>query len=139
MEEKEIILKRKVVFEGNSGELYGTYPFRKFLTKEEIERDDEHCDVDVYTDSYTDADSKDILIEDMKALIKKAEDAGANYIQIDYHCDHEEYEIYGSLITRATEDEINEKKRKEAVSEKMKICEQIRGLEAKLEELKKQL
>lgn len=138
MEEKEIILKRKVVFQGNSEELYGAYPFRKLLTKKEFERYNEYCDISVYTDSYTDANSRDISIEDMKALIKKAEDAGANYIQIDYHCDHEEYDIYGSLITRPTKEEDEEIKRVKRVGEKMKISGRIRNLEAQIEELKKQ-
>lgn len=140
MKEKEIILKRKVVFEQSSEELWGPYPWMQFLNIEEFKAwQKDKLDLHIYTDSYTDAESKDIPIVIMKALIKKAEDAGANYIQIDYHCDHEEYDIYGSQITRATEDEVEEQKRKERVSEKMKISGAIRGLEAKIKELKKQL
>jgi len=135
----EIILNRKVVFEGQSEELYGSYPWRKFLTKKEIERDDEECDVDVYTDSYTDSDSKDIPIEDIKALIQKAEDAGANYIQIDYHCDHEEYEIYGSHISRKTKKEVDKYNKVKSVSEKMKKMGKIRALEAELKNLKNEV
>tara|TARA_R110000851_G_scaffold152826_3_gene294629 strand:- start:12 stop:359 length:348 start_codon:yes stop_codon:yes gene_type:complete len=112
----EINLKRKIVFEQSSEELYDAFN-RKFLNKEEIESDNEHYNV--YTDSDTDSDARDISIEDMKELIQKAEDAGANFIQIDYHCDHSEYNIYGSLITRATDEEVNEQKRKEVNNEKI--------------------
>ena len=114
----EIVLKRKVVFKESSKELWGPLPWYKLLTKKEISRDRKEGDVDVYTDSNTNSDAIDIPIEDMKALIQKAEDAGANYIQIDYHCDHEEYDIYGSLITRPTEEEVAKR-----VSEEKKIFE----------------
>lgn len=136
--EKEIWLKRKVVFEGRSEELYGTYPFHQFLTKAEIDRDSKHCDIDVYPDSYTDAEAKDISIEAMKVLIQKAEDAGANYIQIDYHCDHEEYEVYGSLLTRASQVEKEKIEQKERISKKLKVLGRIRGLEAEIGKLKRE-
>jgi len=136
----EIILNRKVVFEEQSKELWGAYPWYKFLTKDEIKRyenDDEG--IDVYPDSYTNAESKDIPIEWMKKLIEKAEKAGANYIQIDYHCDHEEYDIYGSLITRKSDEEVEKYKKDKSVSEKMKVLGYIRALEVELEKLKKSI
>jgi len=74
----------------------------------------------------------------MKVLIQKAEDAGANYIQIDYHCDHEEYEVYGSLLTRASQVEKEKIEQKERISKKLKVLGRIRGLEAEIGKLKRE-
>lgn len=139
MREKEIVLKRKVVFEGQTEELWGIYPFIQFLNKKELkDYDDDILDLYIRTDSYTNAESKDIPIEDLKRLIQQAEDAGANYIQIDYHPDHENYEIYGSILSRPTPEEDEDRKKKERVSKQMTIAGKIRGLEEEIKKLKKE-
>tara|TARA_R110000772_G_scaffold17946_3_gene50000 strand:+ start:147050 stop:147454 length:405 start_codon:yes stop_codon:yes gene_type:complete len=132
----EIKLKRKVVFEESSEELWGAYPWFQFLTKGEIKRYNDDCDVDVIIDSETNGESKDIPIEDLKALIQKAEDAGANFIQIDYHCDHEEYDVYGSLVTRATEGELQELVTKENEQKEKEKQARIKHLQEEIEQLK---
>ena len=130
----EIKLKREIVFEGNSEELYGIFADR-FSTKEE--RDKYEYEIDAYTDNDTDSEARDIPIEDMKALIQKAEDAGANFISIDYHCDHEEYDIYGSKISRISDIDVIKEKKKQAIAEALKKKDKIRNLEDQIAELKK--
>jgi hypothetical protein len=139
MEEKEIVLKREVVFQKSSGELWGVYPWLDLLKEEDKNAwQDDKLDLNIYTDSYTHADSKDIPIKEMKKLIVEAENAGANYIQIDYHCDHEEYDIYGSKITLPEPLEEEKILNKIRISKKMALAGKIRNLQAQIKELKRQ-
>ena len=131
----EVRLKRKIVFEDTSEELWGVYPYRKLITKKELSTY-ENDGGDVYTSSDTDSEARDIPIEDMKALIQKAEDAGANFIQIDWHCDHDEYNIYGSLITRATDEENADYEEAQVIKKQLEKEREIKQLEAKLLKLK---
>jgi len=131
---KEIILKRKVVLEESSEELYNVM-VQYFGTKEEIERYNNNYDVHATVDTYTNSDASDIPIEVMKDLIQKAEDAGANFIQIDYHCDHEEYEVYGSKITRLDEPEILKIKKKKALLRKKQNEERIANHQKQINKL----
>jgi hypothetical protein len=134
--EIEIKLKREVVFEEASDELYDVME-HYFGTKEEIEQYQESCDVIATVDTYTNSDSKDIPIKDMKELIQRAEDAGANFIQIDYHCDHEEYEVYGSKITRLDEEAIIKLEKKKADKAEMVRLDKIKVLKDRLAKLEK--
>ena len=139
MKEKEIILKRELVFQKSSGELWGAYPWLDLLSEEDRNGYvNDNLDLNVYTDSYTDANSKDISIKEMKKLIAEAEKAGANYIQIDYHCDHEEYNVYGSKITVPEPVEKEDIMRKVRLGKKMALAGKIRNLQTQIEVLKKQ-
>jgi len=133
----EIKLKREIVFEDNSEELYDVM-VRYFGTKEEIKRYNDSCDVVATVDTYINSEAKDIPIQVMKDLIQKAEDAGANFIQIDYHCDHEEYEVYGSKITRLDEAEILKIKKKKVLLTKKQNEETITNLQASIDKLVKE-
>tara|TARA_R110000796_G_scaffold248124_1_gene374528 strand:- start:7943 stop:8353 length:411 start_codon:yes stop_codon:yes gene_type:complete len=133
----EVILNREVVFNESSSELWGDLPWHQFLTRKEILRSDRaRCGIDVYASSDTDSEAGDIPIEDMKALIQKAENAGANYIQIDWHCDHEEYDVYGSRISRKSKEELDKYKKNKSDSKKLEKIARIETLEAEIKRLK---
>ena len=132
----EIKLKREIVFEESSRELYSVY-IEEFATKKEFKKWEDDYDGDAEVDGYINSEASDIPIKEMKDLIQKAEDAGANFISIDYHCDHVEYDIYGSKITRISDGDVLKEKEKKAISEGLKKKAKIKNLEEQIAELKK--
>lgn len=138
MKEKELVLKREVVFEESTEELWGSYPYLQFLTAEEFKAwKNDKLDINISTDTYTNAESKDIPIQWMKLMIEKAERAGANFIQIDYHCDHEEYDVYGSKLTLPTPEDEAKRKEKERKKKEAQIDSQIKRLQEQMDRLKR--
>jgi hypothetical protein len=138
MDFHKIRLKRENVYTESSMDLYSLDKFKRFMTQEEIDRYEQDGDVDIELVPEDYGDAEDIPIELLKEMIEKAEKAGANYIQVDWHCDHGEYDIYGYNITRFTKEQEEAREKVERVGEKMKISGKIRNLEAQIEELKKQ-
>lgn len=131
-----IKLKREIVFEQSSDELYSKH-LEAFATEEELEVWREDYELDVVIDIDTDSEAEDIPIEEMKALIQRAEDAGANFISIDYHCDHIEYDIYGSKISRLSGSDskkIDDAKKLKKEDEKQRKIDYLRRELAKLED-----
>ena len=57
------------------------------------------------------ANSSEVSIDKFRKILDRAEESGATHVAIDYHHDHDEYEIYGFKMERATEEDIldNEK------------------------------
>ena len=106
----------------------------EFLTEEEQKHD---CDITVKTllDEYY-ADSSSVNIDKIMTQLNKLKESGCSHVSIDFHCDHDEYELYGYSLERESEEariariellEEKEKKRKE---------QEIANLEAKLNKLK---
>lgn len=53
------------------------------------------------------SEASPISIKALRELLQRAEDNGSTHVSIDYHCDHDEYDVYGFKILRATEADIN--------------------------------
>ena len=49
-----------------------------------------------------------VKIDYLRGLLDELETKGANFVSIDYHSDHIEYELDGLLVTEATQQEIDE-------------------------------
>lgn len=75
-----------------------------------------------------------VKIEVLKEMLSKLEEKGCNYVSIDYHCDHIEYDICGIDVHVSTEDEIEEQNDKET-NEELERTKQLR--EAAQEYIKK--
>ena len=134
-EELEIKVNRELVFEESSHELLDLKSFM-FSTSEEREKAEY-----IYL---TDIDKGEIYLEaieipisDLREMLDKAEDAGANFVSIDYHCDHMEYDVYGLKIERASTEDVKVDKEKEEANAELVKQEEIERLEKKLGELKK--
>ena len=98
-------------------------------------------DWDVHSDTTTlgevlYADAGLVKIEELIATLIDLNSRGANYVSCDWHCDHQELEVYGVEYRLATGDEVKPvlEKRKE-LAEKKKARE-IELLEEKLKKLK---
>jgi hypothetical protein len=71
-------------------------------------------------------------IDEAIEMLQKMKEKGANYIEIDYHCDHVSYLFSGWEIRLATPEE-------EAAETDAQKSEQMQQKEEKIKELQKQL
>lgn len=136
MEDLEIKVNRKQVFKESTEQLSHLYA-KNFATKDEIENAEYIFTKDIDLNSCGGSGAEPISIAELRTIIDKAEKAGANFITIDYHIDHGEYDIYGYHCVRPSEKEVEEyeaklaKVRKEAKEAKIKyLQEQIEKLKA---------
>lgn len=81
-------------------------------------------------------DSGLVNIDKMIEKLQEMKQAGANYASIDYHCDHQEYDIYGVNFQVASDIEIQEHKAKIEKRKQSKKDAEIADLEKKLQSLK---
>jgi hypothetical protein len=76
------------------------------------------------------AEGYPIKIDRVIEQLQKMKNAGCNYIEMDYHCDHIGYQFSGFLIEEATIDQIeeflNKKKEKEAERKKQAMLRELR-------------
>lgn len=78
-------------------------------------------------------------ISEVEEMIEKAKKEGCNYVEIDYHCDHDSYIFSGLEIREGTDEELqNEMERKEGF-EKKEAQRKIKEYEKMIEELQKKL
>lgn len=134
-EELEIKVKKKLVFE-ESSEYLPDLEARYFATKEEIDKT-EHISIKTLDKTFYDA--CEIPLIEMKNLVAKAEAAGANFISIDYHGDHNEYDVYGYTIERLSQAEIDADIAKKKEVEKKGKEGRIKLLEERLVKLKSEI
>jgi len=138
--EKKVHLKRESVYAEESKELWGAYRWFDILSEDEIneyKHDDLDLDIHVENDIPFVSEAYDISISLMKEFIEKAENAGSNYVKIDWDGHHQTYHVSGSKISRMTDDEIKEKEKIKRIRKKMQISGEISGLEYKIKQLKK--
>jgi hypothetical protein len=98
-------------------------------------------DWDIHSDSTTlgevlYSDAGLVKIEELIATLIDLNSKGANYVACDWHCDHQELEVYGVEFRLATGDEVEPvlKKRRELAERKKE--REIEMLEEKLKKLK---
>lgn len=70
-----------------------------------------------------------IKIDTLRKHLDQLEQAGSNYVSIEYNTDHKEYELDGQLIALATQEEIDEENNKEEDFKKKYIQEQLSKME----------
>jgi hypothetical protein len=80
-----------------------------------------------------------IKIDELRKILTNIENSGCNYVSIDYHCDHEEYEFYGADVHAATEEEIREENDKEKNKSLIAAETYLKNLDKKREELIKEI
>lgn len=80
-----------------------------------------------------------IKIDSLRNLLNELEEKGANYVAIDYHTDHQEYELDGVRIELASEQEIKEREEKEKNIQMNHLKEKINSLSIDLARFKSKL
>lgn len=77
-----------------------------------------------------------VSIDKMIEKLQEMKQAGANYASIDWHCDHQEYDIYGIQYDKASDEEVEEHKANIEKRKEAKKNSEIAELEKKLASLK---
>lgn len=83
-----------------------------------------------------------IKIEKIKNILSELEKKGCNYVSIDYHCDHDEYEIFGVDAHSSSEEEIDtedEKQRSEIFKNTLELRKAAQEYIKEAEKLEKHL
>lgn len=134
-EELEVSAKAKKVFEENS-DYISDLQKEVIATKEELDKY-EYVSLSFEGDNVYLTDGNIIPIQKLKELIERAEASGANFVAIDYHSDHDEYEVYGYYVERMTQDEIDVIDAIKAENTKKANEAKIKRLEEQIEKLKR--
>jgi hypothetical protein len=77
-----------------------------------------------------------IRIDRVLQILQEMKDKGATHVEMEYHCDHISYPIYGYRITHADQTDIDELERKRTQAEKLEA--EAKELRAKLREIEDQ-
>ena len=119
----------------------------KFVKKVEIySRPEEDCGFDYETYSkcerlgdkvWNHTDSGLVKIDVLIQELLKLQDKGSNYVGCEWHCDHEEMELFGFHINESTDDEVKLHLENIKTKERKIKEEEIRLLEVRMETLKK--
>lgn len=134
MDNLEIKVKAKKVFEKPSDYL-PDLEAAMFATIEELETN-EYVSLSFQGNEVYQTEAQIIPISAIKQLIEEAEDSGANFVTIDYHCDQGEYVVYGFLVEKMIDTEIKVLEALKAKKEKVAKEQEIKRLEEKIKKLK---
>ena len=77
-----------------------------------------------------------IRIDRVLQILQEMKDKGATHVEMEYHCDHISYPIYGYRITHADQADIDELEQKKTQAEK--LTAEANELQAKLREIEDQ-
>jgi len=77
-----------------------------------------------------------IRIDRVMQILQEMKDKGATHVEMEYHCDHISYPIYGYRITHAEQADIDELEQKKTQAEK--LAAEAKELRAKLREIENQ-
>ena len=131
----EIKVNRKLVYK-KSTEYINDLTSKYFATADEV-ANYEYIYVDtIDKNECRVADAAEISIKELKKIIEKVEKTGANFIAIDFHGDHGEYDIYGFEMVRAQPKEIEENDKTIAEAKEEKKATKIAELQAQIDKIK---
>jgi hypothetical protein len=136
MDELEIKVKAKKVF-SKSSDYLPSLETAMFATKEELETN-EYVSLSFQGNEVYQSEAQIIPISAIKQLIEEAEASGANFVTIDFHVDHLEYDVYGFLVEKMTDAEIKVIEALKTKKEKDAKEQEIKRLEEKIQKLKEQ-
>ena len=89
----------------------------------QVSEDDNHDEIYV---GNTNQVNDPIKIDDLITTLNDLKDKGGNYVSIDYHSDHREYELDGQEIRLATQEEIDDEERRRIESDIKVINDRIK-------------
>jgi hypothetical protein len=77
-----------------------------------------------------------ISIENMRKALDEFEKQGANYVNVDFHCDHNEVEVTGIIYSRSTDEEVASFIKSQEEMKEVEKAKHIAKLEAEIERIK---
>lgn len=96
--------------------------------------DYEEIKIGISDSNYSDAGL--VKIDELITILQELKDKGANYVACDWHCDHQELEVYGFNYRKSTDEEVQEVENAEKVKKELLKQRQIKEMEEKLAKLK---
>jgi hypothetical protein len=116
-----------------SDELYG---WDEFFTSDEA--DEEYPTyIEIDRPRFGGGEGIPIRIDDVIEILNGLKEKGATHVQMDWHCDHLEYEFYGLEVRKATEKEMEEESERLHEENKKEADKRIAAYEEEIEKLKK--
>lgn len=119
------------------------FNLKKIGRKDIVSRSEEDLglDWDLHSDAKTLGDALYleaglVKIEDLISILVELNSKGANYVACDWHCDHQELEVYGVEFRLATPEEVAEYIVKRDQHKKESDESKIKRLEEQLKTLK---
>jgi len=133
MDEFKISVKGNIVYE-KSSEYLPILEEEHFATKEEREMFS-YLYVEYIDDVYF--SSSPIPIGILKKMIEEAEAAGANFVSVNHHSDHDQYEVCGYNFERASDEDNSALELERRLANEEAKNKRIKELEDELAKLKK--
>ena len=130
----EIKISRELVYT-KSTDYLDDLIVNKFATSKE-KKDNEYIYPRTIDKGIIHLEATMVPISTIRKMLLAAENKGANFVSIDFHCDHGEYDIYGLKVKRASTEVIDKEEEKKLKFEKEKKQTRIIELEKELKELK---
>lgn len=77
-----------------------------------------------------------VSIENMRKALDEFEKQGANYVNVDFHCDHNEVEVTGVIFGKSTQEEVDAYIKEELAQKEAKKEKEIDRLQAEIDRIK---
>lgn len=118
-----------------SEEIYG---WEEFFTDDEVDDEYPETILGIGTDRYG-SEASPIRIDEVEKLLAELKEKGCSHVEIDWHCDHLNYELHGYEIRKATREELDNKEEENSDTAKRKREEQIKNLKNQIKELENEI
>ncbi len=112
---------------------------KKYLTSNpqedngfDYESDDDYREIGDVNQS----DSGLVKIDDLITILQELKDKGSNYVACDWHCDHQELDVYGFNYRKSTYEEVKVVEDEAKAKKELLKQRQIKEMEDKLAKLK---
>jgi len=129
----------KANFVGQQSTTHLTEELREdFFSKAEMEAHmEDYVDIDLKTNL---SDCYNLVsIDKVLTMLNELKSNGATHVNIDFHCDHDEYNIYGFEVYSEAEKDEAERLAKEEAARKALVQKKIAKLQKDLEKLQNEL
>jgi hypothetical protein len=77
-----------------------------------------------------------VSIENMRKALDEFEKQGANYVNVDFHCDHNEVEVTGVIFRKSTQEEVDVYTKEKLDQKTTQKAKEIARLQAEIDRIK---
>ena len=77
-----------------------------------------------------------VSIENMRKALDEFEKQGANYVNVDFHCDHNEVEVTGVIFRKSTQEEVDVYTKEKLDQKTAQKAKEIARLQAEIDRIK---
>ena len=77
-----------------------------------------------------------VSIENMRKALDEFEKQGANYVNVDFHCDHNEVEVTGVIFRKSTQEEVDNYTKEKLDQKTAQKAKEIARLQAEIDRIK---